>query len=126
VTCTNRIANFERRIAKTEQLRSEGPETGDGYTWFDNVGIIEWEDWQSLTAFDNIVTPNDYYWIQIRTDVATDSATVTYEETMYNTQPGINILDQKQAVGVTFLSFPNPTTSEIMFQYYLSEPVECR
>ena len=105
-------------------LRSEGPDIGDGYTWFDNVGIIEWQDWQSLTAFDNIVTPNDYYWIQIRTDVAADSATLTYEETMYNTQPGINILDQKQAVGVTFLSFPNPTMSEIMFQYYLSEPVE--
>jgi len=105
-------------------LRSEGPQTGDGYTWFDNVGIIEWEDWQPLAAADNIVTPNDYYWMQIRTDVETDSAIVSYEETIYNPQTGINVVGKKQAMYASFLSFPNPTKSGITFQYYLSEPIE--
>ena len=104
-------------------LRSEGPQTGDGYTWFDNVGIIEWEDWQPLTA-NSIVTPNDYYWVQIRIDTEIDSAAVSYEETIYNPQTGISILSKKQGAYTAFLSFPNPTKSEITFQYYLGEPIE--
>jgi hypothetical protein len=104
-------------------LRSEGPQIGDGYTWFDNVGIIEWEDWQPLTA-NSIVTPNDYYWVQIRIDTEIDSAAVSYEETIYNPQTGISILSKKQGAYTAFLSFPNPTKSEITFQYYLGEPIE--
>ncbi|MDH4210758.1 MAG: CapA family protein [candidate division WOR-3 bacterium] len=105
-------------------LRSEGPQTGDGYAWFDNVGIIEWGDWQTFTIPAEITTPNDYYWIQIRTDVETISAVVSYEEEHYSIQTAVNDY-KKETINSTYLRcFPNPAISNINFQYYLTEPAE--
>jgi len=105
-------------------LRSEGPQTGDGYTWFDNVGVVEWGDWQTFTVPVAIITPNDYYWIQIRTDVETVDAVVSHEEEHYNIQTAVSDY-RKNAVTHDYLRcFPNPAVSEIDFQYYLTESAE--
>ena len=105
-------------------LRSEGPEIGDGYTWFDNVGVIEWEEWQPFNTAIEITTPNDLYWIQIRTDQETYTASVSYEEKKYYPQTGIGNLGKKQATCTSFQCYPNPTSKDITFQYYLTEPVQ--
>ncbi|MGB7053936.1 MAG: CapA family protein [bacterium] len=105
-------------------LRSEGPETGDGHTWFDNVGVIEWEEWQPFNTASDIAAPNDYYWIQIRTDLETYTASLSYEETKYNPQTRLIDFGQKQAMCTSFQCYPNPTRSGITFQYYLTETTE--
>jgi hypothetical protein len=106
------------------RLRSEGPQTGDGYTWFDNVGVVEWNEWLPLSAATTITTPNDYYWVQIRTDVETYNAQLSYEERIYNPQTSISSTGRKQATCLSFQCFPNPTKSATVFQYYLTEPSE--
>ncbi|MCK4941714.1 T9SS type A sorting domain-containing protein, partial [candidate division WOR-3 bacterium] len=105
-------------------LRSEGPQSGDGYTWFDNVGVVEWEEWLPLSAATTITTPNDYYWIQIRTDVETYNAQLSYEERIYNPQTSIRSTGKKQATCLSFQCYPNPAKSATAFQYYLTEPSE--
>jgi poly-gamma-glutamate capsule biosynthesis protein CapA/YwtB (metallophosphatase superfamily) len=105
-------------------LRSEGPQVGDGYTWFDNVGVIEWEDWQSLAGANSIITPNDYYWIQIRTDIPTSSAVLSHEEKTYNNQTVLYGHVKKKAPLMSLQCFPNPATSVVTFQYNLSEPTK--
>ncbi len=64
------------------RLRSEAPASGTGKAWFDNTGVIEWEDWQSAAASNEFAFPNDYYWIQIRKSSASATETVIYEETV--------------------------------------------
>jgi hypothetical protein len=103
-------------------LRSEGPETGDGYAWFDNVGVIEWEDWQPFNTAIDITTPNDFYWIQIRTALETYNASLTYEERRYFPQTEISNTTKKKATCVSSRCYPNPTNNVVTFQYYLSEP----
>jgi poly-gamma-glutamate synthesis protein (capsule biosynthesis protein) len=105
-------------------LRSEGPEIGDGHTWFDNVGVIEWEEWQPLNPTADIATPNDYYWIQLRTDIAINDATLSYEETIYASQTAISDAGKCQATCTSFQCYPNPSRSLVTFQYYLTEPVQ--
>jgi hypothetical protein len=102
-------------------LRSEAPQSGgEGYTWFDNVGVIEWEEWQPFTS-STIPTPNDYYWIQIRTDVETYNAMLSYEETMYNTMYGVDDNTRDEVAFHSFRNYPNPFTSMMSIQYDLGK-----
>jgi len=105
-------------------LRSEGPQTGDGYTWFDNAGVIEWEEWQPLTGANDIITPNDYYWIQVRTDIEIPDAELVYEEKIYNSQTVINEHGSEYMTMTSLQCFPNPARSGITFQYFVTEPAE--
>lgn len=45
------------------------PETGIGESWFDQLSFIEWDEWQSTSTFPlDIQNPNDYYFIQFRSN----------------------------------------------------------
>lgn len=37
-----------------------------GNAWFDEVGLIEWTPWEDGSAMQNILFPNDYYWLQVK------------------------------------------------------------
>lgn len=107
-------------------LRSEGPQSGDGYTWFDNVGVIEWEDWQIFNTPVDITTPNDYYWLQIKTDVETFSASLSYEEKLYDVQTEVHDYETKNTTLTSLRCFPNPAISTITFQYSLGKPADVK
>ncbi len=64
-------------------LVSSGPDSGTGRVWFDDVGVIQWSDWQELDAPLTVAEPNDYWWLQVRTTAGLDSAVVNYQETDY-------------------------------------------
>jgi len=65
-------------------LTSQGPLSGEGgWTWFDNVGIIEWDDWQDWNGPMVISEPNDYYWLQVRRRTGASSVDINYVETDY-------------------------------------------
>ncbi len=101
-------------------LQSSAPDSGIGYTWFDNVGIIEWEAWQEFDS-TQISTPNDFYWLQIRTDEAIDSARISYQEIDYN--PQVEITDNKKTK-ISFKSlqcFPNPFKNKIKISWQIKE-----
>jgi poly-gamma-glutamate synthesis protein (capsule biosynthesis protein) len=101
-------------------LTSEAPQTGDGNAWFDDVSVIEWEDWQPLSGPASIPAPNDLYWVQIRADAATASATLSYEETDFN--PPVNVA-QVTGRGPMFRSFqtcPNPAGAAPAIRYSLT------
>jgi poly-gamma-glutamate capsule biosynthesis protein CapA/YwtB (metallophosphatase superfamily) len=103
-------------------LRSEGPQSGDGYVWFDNVGVIEWSPWQIFSPPHEIPTPNDYYWVQIKTGAETYDASISYEKKQYNVQTVVTDHVTKISVFAFLRCFPNPAKSAVTFQYYLAEP----
>lgn len=100
-------------------LRSVGPLSEQGYTWFDNVGIIEWGEWQSFNNLIDIPTPNNYYWIQIRTNQQTNNATLSYNEIDYNLHPAIAENTNPKINFQSFRTYPNPANSFPLIQYNL-------
>ena len=101
-------------------LKSEAPQIGNNaYSWFDNVGIIEWEPWQPLNIQTEFPTPNDYYWLQIRTGTEQDSAIVTYQS-MHYYQTTISDQNIEPQLPIRHLrTFPNPSNTLFTIEYNL-------
>ncbi len=110
------------------RLSSNGPSSGTGYTWFDNVGLIEWTDWQPLEYAGNITNPNDFYYIQIETAHDINDATITYRERMYDDGPPPVSTDDEIVSGVSqahlYSNYPNPFNSNTTFSFSLHNPAD--
>ncbi len=102
--------------------RSAGPQTGDGRAWFDDVGLIEWDQWQDFAPPHVIATPNDYYWLQIRTPVQVTEAAVSYEERAYYPATSIREYSGGDTRKTRLQSYPNPARSIITLHYHVSGP----
>jgi poly-gamma-glutamate capsule biosynthesis protein CapA/YwtB (metallophosphatase superfamily) len=102
-------------------LESDAPQSGgDGLAWFDDVGIVEWEPWQSLGGPTSIPNPNDYYWVQVRTSTQTTDALLTYEETSYNSPVGLAGSPTRGSTVRRFRSYPNPAGAVLTLAYDLT------
>ncbi|HEY6625701.1 MAG TPA: CapA family protein, partial [Ignavibacteriaceae bacterium] len=66
------------------RLQSESPQSGEGKSWFDNVGLIEWTEWKDCNTISNVSYPNDFYWIQFKTTQQVLNANVNYTETNFS------------------------------------------
>jgi poly-gamma-glutamate capsule biosynthesis protein CapA/YwtB (metallophosphatase superfamily) len=110
------------------RLRSESPQSGgSGDAWFDDPGIIEWEGWQSLASPTLVPAPNDYYWIQLRTDVETPTATISYEETDYDSPSSVaeaRSLEPMNLEPLNLYCHPNPANSAPTIRYDLPRAAE--
>ena len=64
------------------------PETGIGYSWFDQLSFIEWDEWQPSSSLPlDFQNPNDYYFIQIRTSGGVQNGIIELVESAYG-DPG--------------------------------------
>lgn len=72
------------------ECRSEAPLLGGtGRAWFDDIGIIEWGEWQPLVGPVPVAEPNDWYWVQLRAPDSTGPVTLAYDETGYDLPVGV-------------------------------------
>jgi poly-gamma-glutamate capsule biosynthesis protein CapA/YwtB (metallophosphatase superfamily) len=48
------------------RMNSSIPDSGDAFSWFDDIGLIEWDSLKTLTSFPvNLESPNNYDYIQV-------------------------------------------------------------
>ena len=71
------------------RLNSNCPNSDEALSWFDNVSITEWTNWQSINSTEEIEHPNDFYYLQLRTNSEIDDVIVNYSESGYNNTPQI-------------------------------------
>ncbi|HEX38067.1 MAG TPA: T9SS type A sorting domain-containing protein [Candidatus Cloacimonetes bacterium] len=104
-------------------LKSEAPSSGTSYAWFDNVGIIEWNDWRSQDTNPYIESPNDWYYYQVRTDDAIGNATVKYIETAYGPLPQVGVSDppEPQPIISSLFNYPNPIKGRTTISFSLNK-----
>jgi len=108
---------------------SEPPGTGESISRFDNVGLIEWTDWQPFgPASGNIINPNDYYYIQVRTIDPIDLITIDFKETNYGNfyvNAGEDVPSSIKTARINS-NYPNPfnPTTTISFDLNIDADVE--
>jgi len=67
---------------------NDPPLTGESFAWFDNIGLIGWEEWVEKTATpDFVINPNDFYYLQIRTDELPTNSSVQFTHTAFEENP---------------------------------------
>lgn len=65
------------------RLSSGIPNSGTAYSWFDNVSLICWDNWNDYALSEPINTPNDYYFLQVKSPAISDDITVNYTEAIH-------------------------------------------
>ena len=67
------------------RLNSSVPDTGVSFSWFDDVGLIEWDSLMSFSSFPlEFIHPNNYDYIQIYTNQpSTDADKIQLENTTF-------------------------------------------
>ena len=83
---TNSWTEYYRNIDVPEDAKyidirmvSFPPDSGESKVWFDNIGLIAWEEWQMTGS--EILSPNDYYYYQIKS--VFDTVNLTLNELSY-------------------------------------------
>ena len=89
--------------------------TGTTQAMFDNVGLIEWTPWAPQTELGDIICPNNYYWIQLKTGENPKSINVRLTEQKLN--PASSARTHTPPVTPGLSSYPNPfkTDTHITF-----------
>lgn len=73
------------------RLNSGVPNSGTAFSWFDNVSLINWDKWVDYNISQAIPSPNDYYFLQVKSQQNSGNITVYYSETVFDGLPvGIN------------------------------------
>ena len=86
VNGTNPWTEYHRNLTVPEDAKyidvrmvSFPPDTGQSIVYFDNVGVVQWEEWHEGNT--EILYPNDYYYYQVRSSL--DSVNITLDELSY-------------------------------------------
>jgi len=112
LTTPNNAAYFEMRCGH------EPPASGTGYSWYDDLALIEWEPWVVAAADLQIAAPNNYRFLQVRNaDTGLETAIVSYGETDYGSGPVSGVADDfPTTVGLGLRCFPNPFNPRVTIE----------
>jgi poly-gamma-glutamate synthesis protein (capsule biosynthesis protein) len=98
---------------------------GNGVAWFDEVGLIEWTPWQNTALLSSIATPNDYYWMQVKSSDNPKRLRISYSERSYMLVPPVGQDLSAEHLISKLTSYPNPFNPEtrISFQTHTAARV---
>jgi poly-gamma-glutamate capsule biosynthesis protein CapA/YwtB (metallophosphatase superfamily) len=100
----------------------EPPASGTGYSWYDDLALIEWEPWTQVAGDLKIPAPGNNRFLQVRgTDPTATEATVVYLETTYGARPISAVTqDTPSAPNLGLRCFPNPANPRVTVELDLT------
>ena len=111
------------------RCHQDKPQSGDGYAWFDDLRLVEWEAWQPASQLPLPVPyPSNLRFIQVRLSTPSDSVHVTWEDVSpIPTAPGL-AEDRARLRGTARLypGRPNPFKDATAIEYLLPQPGRVR
>ncbi len=117
------LESIERFIDYRSTIYPPDTGTSDGY--FDNVGLIGWTEWQSFNgAAVEVDSPNEYYYIEMRTPDELETIRWTYIEKNYGFIPRtLSLTAPGSSLKATLnQNYPNPFNPETRFSFTLATP----
>lgn len=92
------------------RLNSNIPQSGTALSWFDNVSLIRWDNWDEYEILEPIPIPNDYYFLQAKSSHGSDEIAVNYSEMVFDDlYVGIeNPSNETESLVELNQNFPNP------------------
>lgn len=91
------------------RFTNDPPSSGTGYARFDDAAFVEWEPWVSADAPAPVPSPNNFRFLQVRSEGAgPGTARVLYEETAYERTATSIDGGPPAARGASLLAYPNP------------------
>jgi poly-gamma-glutamate synthesis protein (capsule biosynthesis protein) len=113
---------FEGAAFFNVRCRLDRPPQGEGFAWFDDLRVIEWQPWQDLSLPLEVPFPNNLRFLEVRVpDLATE-ATVVYHETRLSDDDftGVPEIPDLRAVDVRWAgASPNPFVTDTTIRYRL-------
>jgi poly-gamma-glutamate capsule biosynthesis protein CapA/YwtB (metallophosphatase superfamily) len=97
---------------------------GNVQALFDNVGLIEWTPWETFNPINLFPTPNNYYWMQMKTMEAPKSVNISFTELRYG-----RAAQRKGAVPPADLglkAWPNPFRDKLSVSFDTSGKARTR
>ncbi len=113
------------------RLNTNKPTSGTALSWFDNVSLICWNNWDDCDNSKKIPAPNDYYFFQVKTTQFSDEIVVNYTTAGFDELP-VGVDNPANVSGSDFnliQCFPNPFNTEagptkITFNFDKTEKVK--
>jgi archaellin len=108
------------------RLVSFPPETGTAFSWFDNISLIGWNSWKYISEDAMIKSPNNFYYLQLKSEQFHLFNELIYTETKYHydtavvaenvNSPTLNAKLQQ--------NFPNPFNANTMISFSLHKSAQ--
>lgn len=98
----------------------------NGSAYFDEVGLIEWTDWQNFSAYQTVNFPNDYYWLQIQGSDNPKSIRVRYTEKEVTTFVQSRPEKGNTEIVSALRCYPNPCQNAAHFSFNLKQPAKLK
>jgi poly-gamma-glutamate capsule biosynthesis protein CapA/YwtB (metallophosphatase superfamily) len=97
--------------------------TDTGFSWYDDLALIEWDNWSDAGSDLKIPSPNNYRYLQVRTTSGSmNEVTLGYFETVYGTSDiSATTPDNPSWAGFELACFPNPFNPRITIDLDLSK-----
>lgn len=101
----------------------EPPAQDTGYSWYDDLAFIEWEEWSPANSDQQIPAPNNYRFVQVRnTDTGATEVLLTYSETYFGAiQPSAIYNETPAAENLALRCYPNPFNPRITIELDLTK-----
>lgn len=91
------------------RLTNSFPDEGTSFAWFDNVGVICWEDWHEQAEMIDVANPNYYTYLQLANESAYQNPLVEYRNNYYHAVPPVSTDNNELMIkDCNLFSYPNP------------------